>query len=65
MYVVESGRLQAEVQEVKCVDNPSGVVKEYGALEYFGELALVEVGALRSATVRCTDDCVLLELKRE
>ena len=58
MYVVESGRLQVEVEDVKSVDNPSGVVKEYGALEYFGELGFLnEAGALRSATVRCTDDC--------
>lgn len=66
MYVVESGRLQAEVN---AVTSNGGVVKEYGALEFFGELALVadEKGKTmpRAATVRCTDDCVLLELKRE
>ena len=48
---------------VKSPSNPDGVVKEYGANEFFGELALTSDDP-RSATVRCTDDTVLLVLSK-
>ena len=63
MYVVESGKLQACVDVVRSLSNPDGVVKEYGAGDFFGELAIV-TDQPRSATVRCTETCVLLELNR-
>lgn len=63
MYVIESGKLQACVDIVRSLSNPDGVVKEYGAGEFFGELAIV-TDQPRSATVRCTESCVLLELNR-
>lgn len=64
MYVVESGRLQACVEAVRSEKNKHGVVKEYAAEEFFGELALKSDDEPRSATVRITDDCVLLMLKK-
>ena len=48
---------------VKSASNPDGVVKEYGANEFFGELAMSS-DEPRSATVRCTDDTVLLVLSK-
>ena len=63
MFVVETGRLQAEVDIVRSVDNPEGVVKEYSEGEFFGELALVTSDS-RGATVRCVDNCVLLSLDK-
>lgn len=63
MYVVESGHLQACVDVVRSVSNPDGVVKEYAAGDFFGELAIVTDQA-RSATVRCVETTVLLELER-
>ena len=63
MYVVESGHLQACVDVVRSVSNPDGVVKEYSAGDFFGELAIV-TDQPRSATVRCVETTVLLELER-
>jgi CRP-like cAMP-binding protein len=63
MYVVESGKLQACVDVVRSLSNPDGVVKEYAAGDFFGELAIV-TDQPRSATVRCVETCVLLELER-
>ena len=48
---------------MKSPSNPDGVVKEYGANEFFGELAMSS-DEPRSATVRCTDDTVLLVLSK-
>eukprot|EP01043_Picozoa_sp_COSAG02_P017116 COSAG02_NODE_770_length_17362_cov_42.372125_2_plen_262_part_00 len=64
MYVVESGHLQACVDVVRSVSNPDGVVKEYAAGDFFGELAIV-TDQPRSATVRCVTTTVLLELERQ
>jgi CRP-like cAMP-binding protein len=64
MYVVESGHLQACVDVVRSVSNPDGVVKEYTAGDFFGELAIV-TDQPRSATVRCVETTVLLELERK
>jgi CRP-like cAMP-binding protein len=63
MYVVESGKLQACVDVVRSLSNPDGVVKEYSAGDFFGELAIV-TDQPRGATIRCTETCVLLELNR-
>ena len=45
----------------RAVENHDGVVKEYGAGDFFGELALVSKQP-RAATVRCTESTVLLSL---
>jgi CPA1 family monovalent cation:H+ antiporter len=49
---------------VRSVSNPDGVVKEYSAGDFFGELAIV-TDQPRSATVRCVETTVLLELERQ
>jgi CRP-like cAMP-binding protein len=64
MYVVESGRLHACKEAVRTDENSDGVVRQYGALEFFGELALQSEDTPRSATVRCIDDTVLLRLAK-
>lgn len=56
-------RLQACVDVVRSASNPDGVVKEYSADAFFGELAMSSDDP-RSATVRCTDDTVLLVLSK-
>lgn len=64
MFVVESGRLEASVVTEDGKD--IGVVKVYGAGEYFGELAIMGNGDVqRSATVTATDEGTLLLLERD
>lgn len=65
MYVVESGRLQVTVNTA-IGSNSVGVIKEYTAGAFFGELAILsETESMRSATVTAVEPTRLLSLRRE
>ena len=57
LYIVSTGEAEAEVKGV-------GVVRQYSAGQWFGELALIS-GAPRKATVTAVTECTMLVLQRD
>ncbi len=60
LYIVRSGHLVASVAK----KDGREVLGEFGSGDHFGEIALIDHGP-RSAEIRATGPCELLELSRE
>jgi CRP-like cAMP-binding protein len=65
-YMIFSGGVEVSVRTKNRFEGmANNVVSRLSEGEYFGELALSEVGGLRRATVTCADFCELLVLGRD